>query len=118
MVAPPLARVAVPYDTPPLLSVVEMLRATEPVGMGLPVPPDTVITADSACAVVMVLGTLTEILGVARTVSFWAAVFETWIKSPEYRAERVCTPTGEKPALKVVDPFDRVFGPPMMVEPS
>jgi hypothetical protein len=118
IVALPLLRVAVGEVYPPAPSDSEAVSVTEPVGVGFPVPPLTEITAESTCAVVTEGGVLIDTFGVVKTVSNCVAVFDTWVKSPEYHAESVCGPTGDKAALKVVDPFDKVFGPPMIVEPS
>jgi len=118
IVAPPLLRVVAGEVLPPPFSVVEMVSVTEPVGVGFPLPPLTEIAAESTCTVVTKVGALIDTLGVTRTVSVCVAVFDTWVTSPEYHAESVCVPAVVKLALKVVDPFDKLFGPPMIVDPS
>lgn len=74
----------------------EAVNVTDPVGVGLPVPPLTVTFAESACAVVIDGGVLSDTLGVTNTVSLCVAVFGTCMRSPEYRTESWCWPTGDK----------------------
>jgi hypothetical protein len=71
-VALPLLRVAADEVYPPPVSV------TDPVGVGLPLPPFTVAVTDNACAVVMLLADgVTVIVGaILATVTVAAAEAE------------------------------------------